>query len=279
MRTSSPTSLALVSLLALSACVVKVTEGDPKTGSTGGAPNGASPTPAPAPAPAPTGATPTTTATGTATPAPAPTGPAVGAPGTNPGVGAPTTPVKPGGPLTASKPSGFLLRPLEATKVIKQPTSFGLPTPSPTTIRGDVYAIAEGTKNLPANWLEMPILATLYTSDWNVSPRKFTEGFPGVSNRVEWFGIHWEGKFTVKAGGSFDFRLVSDDGARVWIDGVLTIDNDGAHPPKEAKGSAALNIGEHNLVVDYFQGPKYEIALQLFVKPVGQAEKVFTTVL
>lgn len=280
-------SLALVSIAlfsaAGSACVVRVTEGDPNTAGTGGAaqkpaPNGANPTPAPTganPTPAPTG-----TGTGVAT---APTTTPIGSPA---GVGNPgATPVGPGaapvggkpGVTSLGKPTGFLLRPLEPAKVIKQPIPFGVQAPAPLAIRGDVYAIAEGSKNLPANWLEMPILATLYTIEWNVSPRKFTEGFPGVSNRVEWFGIHWEGKFSVKIGGSFDLRLVSDDGARVWIDNVLVLDNDGAHAPKEVKGTSALGAGEHNLVIDYFQGPKYEIALQLFVKPLNQPERVFST--
>jgi len=282
-------SIALVSALG-SACVVKVTEGDPNTAGTGGAqpkpaPHGANPTPAP------TGASPTPTGTGTGV-ATAPTATPVGGPvGANPGAtpagtGNPGTvtpgTVIPAGPIGAKpgavgKPNGFLFRPLEAAKVIQKPIPFGVNTPAPQAIRGDVYAIAEGTKNLPANWLEMPILATLYTTEWNVAPRKFTEGFPGVSSRVEWFGIHWEGKFTVKIGGAFDLRLVSDDGARVWIDGALVLDDDGAHAPKEVKATTTLAAGEHNLVLDYFQGPKYEIALQLFVKPQNQPERVFTT--
>ena len=48
---------------------------------------------------------------------------------------------------------------------------------------------------------------------------------------------------------------------------------DGIHPPQEAKGAAHLVVGVHTVRLDYFQGPKDQMAIQLFVTPTGVAEK------
>jgi hypothetical protein len=40
------------------------------------------------------------------------------------------------------------------------------------------------------------------------------------------------------------------------------VDNDGVHPPKEKCELVYLEAGEYQVDVLYFQGPRYEIALQ-----------------
>jgi len=106
---------------------------------------------------------------------------------------------------------------------------------------------------------------TFFTNELNVSPRSFTEGFPGVTTRTEWFAIHYHGSFVVRAGDHYTFRLVSDDGALLYIDGYLIVDNDGQHPPAAKEATVPLAAGRHELKVAYYQGPRDRIALQLFV--------------
>jgi hypothetical protein len=113
------------------------------------------------------------------------------------------------------------------------------------------------------------------TNELNVSPRRFRRGFPGVEKRVEWFGIDYQGRFKVRAGGYYTFRLVSDDGAVLFIDGHQVLDNDGKHSAREAKIALPLTQGEHDFRLLYYQGPGSSLALQLFVKGYKKPERLF----
>ncbi|HFE52767.1 MAG TPA: beta-glucosidase, partial [Bacteroidetes bacterium] len=46
---------------------------------------------------------------------------------------------------------------------------------------------------------------------------------------------------------------VSNDGARLYIDGKLVVDNDGLHGAEERSGSTHLTAGRHRIRVAYFQ--------------------------
>ncbi|MBI2392419.1 MAG: hypothetical protein HYV09_22730 [Deltaproteobacteria bacterium] len=244
MRVSIITSL---SLCVLAGCVIR--EVPPSNAPAPAAPAAAAPA---APA-APAAAAPAAAAPAAAAPAPAATG-------------TPAAPAAPGG-MAIQKP----IRAPEVNKVI----AFGGPKADLTTIKGEVFAIPDSTKNLPS-FAGLAPFATIYTSSWNVAPRKFTEGFPGIGEKVEWFAIRWEGTVNAKTAGVHVFKIKSDDGARVVIDGQQVVANDGLHPPTESQGQTLLNAGDHQLVVEYFQGPKYEIALQIWVTAPGGAPKILT---
>ncbi|WP_081658613.1 PA14 domain-containing protein [Sporomusa ovata] len=72
------------------------------------------------------------------------------------------------------------------------------------------------------------------------------------------------------------FALNSDDGSRLYIDGNLAIDNDGIHSLAMEEASVFLNPGTHSIRVEYFQGPRYELALQLFITPPGGEQTIFS---
>ncbi len=44
-------------------------------------------------------------------------------------------------------------------------------------------------------------------------------GFPGLTDRFEWFAMDYSGKFWIDRTGLYRFRLVSDDGAMLYVDG------------------------------------------------------------
>jgi hypothetical protein len=155
--------------------------------------------------------------------------------------------------------------------------AFGQPKPFTGSVQGWVYAIPSTTTVLP-DFSTLTSFATLYSQSWNIPARDFKEGFPGVpGDRTEWFAIHWDGTIYAAKGGSYNFRMISDDGARMFIDNVLIVNDDGTHPPKEAKGGTTLNAGPHHVVIDYFQGPKWQIALQIFVSGTNMPEKPLTS--
>jgi hypothetical protein len=155
--------------------------------------------------------------------------------------------------------------------VVRRSFAFGGPRGA---FRADVCFIPQGTTAL-SKVTHCPRQATFFTNALNVSPRKFSEGFPGVSDQTEWFAIRYTGKFRVREPGQYTFRLVSDDGAIFYVDGYRIIDNDGIHPPSARTGNMRLTTGEHTMFVSYFQGPRFDIALQLFVTPPGGKECLF----
>jgi len=151
-------------------------------------------------------------------------------------------------------------------------TPFGSPSKNPQALMGTIYALPQGTSRLP-NFSRLSPVGTIYTDSLNISTRKFTQGFPGITNRFEWFGLVYEGRFLLDKGGNYTFRLHSDDGSRLWIDGKILIDNDGIHPPQSESGNIFLSPGEHTLWLEYFQGPRETIALSLYALYPGETEE------
>jgi len=143
-------------------------------------------------------------------------------------------------------------------------------------LEGRVFQLEPGTDKLPQNMhKDYKSLIVLYTRKLDIPSRNFTKGFPGLENVFEWFGIQYRGTITIKDSGLYKFRLLSDDGSKLYIDSILIIDNDGTHAPASKTGEIYLSPGTYPVRVDYFQGPRMQIALQLFVTLPGEVEKVF----
>jgi hypothetical protein len=119
-------------------------------------------------------------------------------------------------------------------------------------------------------------VAVFYTNTFDVSERHEPEGFPGITDRSSWFMIEYTGAFTVARDGAYDFRLHSDDGSYLFIDGSMVIENDGKHKPMSRSGSIQLRAGGHELRLLYAQTTD-RMALQLFVQVPGSlVEQLFT---
>lgn len=138
---------------------------------------------------------------------------------------------------------------------------------------GEINGVVGNVFKLPANTAKLPDLDKMTPVDnivvpnLDVADRDFMAGFPGVKDLVEWFAIRFKGQIIIPAASSCSFKVASDDGANVYLDGVKIIDNDGVHPV-QSKTSNALNLtkGNHNFRVDWYQGPRVRIALQTFWK-------------
>ena len=139
---------------------------------------------------------------------------------------------------------------------------------------GSVYQLPPNTGLLPSFASMGAPFATIVVPALKVKPRKFDAGFPGLgkghNKLLEWFAIRFEGRLMAPRAGSYTFRLNSDDGSRLYIDGKVVIDNDGVHPPKAVDGTVQLTPGAHAIVVEYFQGPRWQIALELSWMQPGQ---------
>jgi len=169
---------------------------------------------------------------------------------------------------------------LPALSIAQAPASrepmatFGTTVFSSTGFRGDIYFLKPGTARLPRFERGKPV-GSVYTNMLQVPARDFREGFPGVTDRIDWFVIEYNGRFWVQQPGEYRFSLMSDDGSRLYIDGKLVIDNDGLHSVEERSGSVTLKSGVHRVNVRYFQGPGDGVALILNVAAPGDDWRPF----
>ena len=156
------------------------------------------------------------------------------------------------------------------------PATFGTAVVIPSGLEGQVYHLRDNTTRLP-DFEKLRPAGVIYTASLDVASRDFMEGFPGVTERLEFFAIDYSGRFWIEKPGVYLFVLASDDGARLWIDGRVLADNDGLHPEKIAFGRVKLAGGIHRIRVSYFQGPRYHVALRLQVAGVDEPLRIFST--
>jgi hypothetical protein len=67
------------------------------------------------------------------------------------------------------------------------------------------------------------------------------------------FSVRCQGYIVVTESDLFSFELESDDGSRLYVNGALIIDNEGAHAMVKKAGVVALERGVHSLRIDYSQ--------------------------
>jgi len=158
----------------------------------------------------------------------------------------------------------------------EQTATFGITVVIPSALQGHIYNVKHNTKRLP-NFRKMKPVGTIYTTSLNIPPQDFRQGFPGVTDRFEWFAIDYSGRFWIEKEGEYGFSLIADDGANLYIDGEMVIDNDGQHPPRERIGAVHLSHGVHEIRVPYFQGPRYHVALVLKMAAPGEGLRIFNT--
>lgn len=176
----------------------------------------------------------------------------------------------------------------QAPTTVVESSGFGGATMPGQGLLGRVYQLQPNTPNLPD--FAMPCMdpkvinlppaspcpfSAFLVPNLAVTLRSFTAGFPGVqADLVEWFAIRFTGKIVIATAGMYTFQSCSDDGSKVYVDGTMVLDVDGVHPRSCASGMATLTAGEHGFVVEYFQGPRTEIGLEVFWTPPGGVQEI-----
>lgn len=154
---------------------------------------------------------------------------------------------------------------------------FGSKNPKLLSLKGTIYYLSDETSEMPADIEKRKPHGVIYTENLDIPLREFTEGFPGITDRYEWFGLLYTGTFETNKTGLYKWRIESDDGSRLWIDGREIINNDGIHALDSMEGELKLNKGRHSIKVWYFQGPATEVGLRLFVtRPGEDNERIFS---
>jgi hypothetical protein len=155
--------------------------------------------------------------------------------------------------------------------------TFGTTVVIPGGLAGKIYHIPSDSVKLP-NFDKLEPLGTIYAKGLYIPPREFTEGFPGITDRIEWFAIDFKGRFYIANPGKYFFRLCSDDGSKLYFDGKLSINNDGTHGTQCEQNSIGLSGGIHTIRLSYFQGPRYHLSLMLGVaRPSDKDVRPFNT--
>ena len=106
------------------------------------------------------------------------------------------------------------------------------------------YATYEGT------WSDVP--------DFGALTPKSTGQCAGfdltVAGRENNFGIRFTTFVKITKPGQYQFHLASDDCSRLTMNGEVVVDNGGVHPHSSKSGKKILDVGFHEMIVDYFQG-------------------------
>lgn len=100
------------------------------------------------------------------------------------------------------------------------------------------------------------------------------EGSPAASIPSDKFGVRWTGKLEPRRSETYTLTTVSDDMARVWIDGKLVIDSWTPHEPKIDKAQVALTAGKrHSVKVEYAEQTG-EAHMKLLWSSPGQEQQI-----
>jgi len=74
-----------------------------------------------------------------------------------------------------------------------------------------------------------------------------------LSKKRDNFGIVIEGELPIKTAGKYRFKLASDDGSKLRVNGRVVIDNDGVHGVVTKTGSIDLKPGKALVRIEFFE--------------------------
>lgn len=79
-------------------------------------------------------------------------------------------------------------------------------------------------------------------------------GAPDPSMAVDYFSVCWTGFLTPEQSGDYTLYVTSDDGIRLWVDGVMLVDEWRGQAPTEYSAAVTLTAGNpHPIRLDYYE--------------------------
>jgi hypothetical protein len=138
---------------------------------------------------------------------------------------------------------------------------FGKPRTNPGHgLIGQVYDLGGEVTEIPSfNDIGDPV-AIIAVDDLSIPSYEFTGSLGGLN---EWFGIHFRGSLNLTDGGEYEICLASGDGAHLYLDEHLIVNNDGVHATKEICEPVFAEAGEYQIDILYFQASAGELGLTL----------------
>src|SRR5581483_2048619 len=93
-------------------------------------------------------------------------------------------------------------------------------------------------------------------------------GSPDPSIGVDTFSVRWTGQVQAQFSETYTFYTDSDDGIRLWVNGVLVINNWTDHAPTEDSGTISLGAGtKYSLKLEYYENGGGAVAKLLWSSP------------
>jgi PA14 domain len=80
----------------------------------------------------------------------------------------------------------------------------------------------------------------------------FGTGRPSPNLGADQFSVRWTGQVLADKSQTYRFFTQTDDGARLWVDGVQLIDDWTDHGVVENSGTIALSAGRHPLTMEFY---------------------------
>ncbi|NEV95090.1 hypothetical protein G3567_13190, partial [Psychroflexus sp. YR1-1] len=87
----------------------------------------------------------------------------------------------------------------------------------------------------------------------NVSDFDVTALSNSLTTSADAFSVRYKGSINIATGGDYTFYTNSDDGSKLFINGVEVVDNDGDHAPRERSGTITLSAGVHSIEVLFYE--------------------------
>ncbi|WP_299252709.1 carbohydrate-binding protein [uncultured Aquimarina sp.] len=116
-------------------------------------------------------------------------------------------------------------------------------TPPTNLSSGISYMYYEGSWNSLPNFNSLSPISTGTASAIDLSNTRSQDNF----------GLTFDGYINIPSNGSYTFYTTSDDGSSLWIDGIKVVDNDGLHGAREESGAVCLEVGYHQIAVQFFE--------------------------
>ncbi|SER42627.1 PA14 domain-containing protein [Neolewinella agarilytica] len=112
--------------------------------------------------------------------------------------------------------------------------------------RAEVFPVPDGISRLEqVAWEKEPLFT-------GVVPRIRFDG-ADFGKLEDLFAIRFSGYLKIPETSNYLFRLASDDGSRLIIDGQEIVNADGLHGPEARDGEIALAAGNHPFTIEYFE--------------------------
>jgi len=120
---------------------------------------------------------------------------------------------------------------------------------------GQYWSIGSETKSFPADLECEP--ATVCRVDGMIHfDAKAGRGFKDIPWK-EHFAVIWTGVLRFPKDAEYVFTLNSRDGSKLYLDGMLVLDHDGQHPPREiGVKTVTMTSGDHEIRLEYYQNAK-----------------------
>jgi hypothetical protein len=177
----------------------------------------------------------------------------------DPGSGSPTSTPTPTNTPTNTATSTPTRTPTNTPT--SSPTFTPTPTPSCTGLSADYY------NNIDFTALTLTRIDAIVNFDWGL-------GAPAAGIGADTFSVRWSGYVVPLYTQTYTFYTQSDDGVRLWVNGVQIINNWTDHPSTENSGTIALTAGVYYPVqMDFYENGGDAVA-RLSWSSASQAKQV-----